>query len=95
MILYARHLIIGKPDREIRPVSRKSVVSVGNVYESIPMEYFSIKDAIPVEDEGVYTEVPENVYDKTFEYRPHVNVNPNLYQLISELNTKTQIKSDF
>eukprot|EP00105_Crassostrea_gigas_P037434 XP_019921582.1 PREDICTED: uncharacterized protein LOC105325460 isoform X1 [Crassostrea gigas] len=72
------------------PVSRKSVVSVGNVYESIPLEHFSIKDAIPEEDEDVYTEVPEHVYDKTFEHRPHVNVNPNLYQLLSELKTKNR-----
>lgn len=72
------------------PVSRKSVVSVGNVYESIPLEHFSIKDAIPEEDEDVYTEVPEHVYDKTFGHIPHVNVNPNLYQLLSELKTKNR-----
>lgn len=71
------------------------MVSVGNVDESIPLEYFSIKDAIPEEIEDVYTEVPENVYDKTFEHRPHVNVNANVYQLISEVKTKTQIKPDF
>ncbi|XP_052712189.1 mannan-binding lectin serine protease 1-like [Crassostrea angulata] len=75
---------------KIHPVSRKSVVSVGNVYESIPLEHFSIKDAIPEEDEDVYTEVSEHVYDKTFEHRPHVNVNPNLYQLLSELKTKNR-----
>lgn len=84
-----RQLTAGKPDKDkIRPVSRKSVASVGNVYESIPLEHFSIKDAIPEEDEGVYTEMPEHMYDKTFEHRPRVNVNANLYQLISELKTK-------
>lgn len=54
------------------------------------MEHFSIKDAIPEEDESVYTEVPEHMYDKTFEHRPRVNVNANLYQLISELKTKNR-----
>lgn len=86
-----RHLNAGKSDKEKnRPVSRKSVTSVGNIYESIPMEHFSIKDAIPEEDESVYTEVPEHMYDKTFEHRPRVNVNANLYQLISELKTKNR-----
>lgn len=69
------------------PVPRKSVASDGNLYESIPLEHFSIEDAIPEEDE-VYIEVPEHMYDKTFEHRPRVNVNPNLYHLISELKTK-------
>lgn len=83
------HLTTGKPDEDkIRPVSRKSVASVCKVYESIPLEHFSIKDAIPEEDEGVYIEVPEHVYDKTFKHRPRVNVNPNLYQPILELKTK-------
>lgn len=86
-----RHLDTGKPNKEKnRPVSRKSVASVGNIYESIPMEHFSIKDAIPEEDENVYIEVPEHMYDKTFEHRPRVNVNANLYQLISELKTKNK-----
>lgn len=86
-----RHLNAGKSDKEKnRPVSRKSVTSVGNIYESIPMEHFSIKDAIPEEDESVYIEVPEHMYDKTFEHRPRVNVNANLYQLISELKTKNR-----
>lgn len=87
----ARHLNTEIPDKEKnRPVSRKSVASVGNIYESIPMDHFSIKDAISEEDECVYTEVPEHMYDKTFEHRPRVNVNPNLYQLISELKTKNR-----
>lgn len=82
---------IGQNDKEqTHPVSRKSVASVGNVYESIPLEHFSIKYAIPEEDESVYTEVPEHVYDKTFEHRPRVNVKPNLYQLLSELKTKNR-----
>lgn len=86
-----RQLNTGKPDKEKnRPVSRKSVASVGNIYESIPMEHFTIKDSIPEEDENVYTEVPEHMYDKTFEHRPRVNVNANLYQLISELKTKNR-----
>lgn len=80
---------------KLAPVSHKSVVHVGNVYESIPLEHFSIKDTIQEEDEDVYTEVPEHVYDKTFEHRPHVNVNTNLYQLLSELKTKKQIKPRF
>lgn len=86
-----RQLDTGKPDKgENRPVSRKSVASVGNIYESIPMDHISIKDAIPEEDESVYTEVPEHMYDKTFEHRPRVNVNANLYQLLSELKTKNK-----
>lgn len=90
-VVNSRQLDTGKPDKEKnRPVSRKSVASVGNTYEIIPMEHFSIKDAIPEEDENVYTEVPEHIYDKTFEHRPRVNVNANLYQLLSELKTKNK-----
>uniref|UniRef100_A0A8W8JXC5 CUB domain-containing protein n=1 Tax=Magallana gigas TaxID=29159 RepID=A0A8W8JXC5_MAGGI len=64
------------------PVPRKSVASDGNLYESIPLEHFSIEDTTP-EENWVYIEVPEHMYDKTFEHRPRVNVNPNLYHLIS------------
>lgn len=55
------------------------MVSVGNVYESIFLEYFLIKEVILEEDEDVYIEVLEYVYDKIFEYRLYVNVNFNLY----------------
>lgn len=79
MILYVRYLIIGKFDKEIWLVLCKLVVSVGNVDESIFLEYFFIKDVILEEIEGVYIEVLENVYDKIFEYRLYVNVNVNVY----------------
>lgn len=60
------------------------MASDGNLYESIPLEHFSIEDTTP-EENWVYIEVPEHtcMYDKTFEHRPRVNVNPNLYHLIS------------
>lgn len=69
------------------PVPRKSVASVGNVHESIPLEHFLIEDSMPEEDE-VYIEVPEHMYHKTFEHRPRVNVNPILYHLTSDLKSK-------
>lgn len=71
---------VGKFDKEKNClVLCKLVISVGNIYESIFMEYFFIKDVILEEDESVYIEVLEYVYDKIFEYRLYVNVNFNLY----------------
>lgn len=71
------------------PVPRKSVASVGNVHESIPLEHFLIEDSMPEEDE-VYIEVPEHMYHKTLKHRPRVNVNPILYHLTSDLKSKNR-----
>nr|XP_022326205.1 hepatitis A virus cellular receptor 1-like isoform X2 [Crassostrea virginica] len=74
---------------KVRPISRKSVMSVANVYESIPLEHFS-NDDIMEEDEkgGVYVDLPEHVYDRSFVKRTRANGNTNFYALISELKNK-------
>ena len=72
----------------------QSIHSIGNVYESIPLEHFST-DVI-VEDDGnenqdenkMYADIPDHVYDRTFKHRPYLNQQPNLYNVISELKLK-------
>ncbi|XP_062610455.1 uncharacterized protein LOC134272224 [Saccostrea cucullata] len=54
----------------VRPVSRKTVCSIDNVYSTIPEEEF---------DENPYKELSEGVYDTTSKRRSHVNGNWNEY----------------
>ena len=72
----------------------QSIHSIGNVYESIPLEHFST-DVI-VEDDGnenqdenkMYADNPDHVYDRTFKHRPYLNQQPHLYHVVSELKLK-------
>lgn len=84
-------------DKKVQPDSRKStqsVHSIGHVYESIPLEHFST-DVI-LEDDGnenqdenkMYADISDHVYDRTFKHRPYLNQQPNLYHVISELKLK-------
>ena len=73
----------------VRPISRESLMSVANVYESIPLEHFSRDDIMEEDGEaGMYVDLPENVYDRSFVRRTRVNVNTNFYALITELKNK-------
>lgn len=84
-----RSLALGMINKDkMQPGSRKSVVSVENMYESIPMEHFSNEEGILEGNKVLYMDVPQNVYDKAFQHRPHVNVNANMYGLMSELKRK-------
>nr|XP_022320849.1 CUB and sushi domain-containing protein 3-like isoform X2 [Crassostrea virginica] len=74
---------------KVRPISRKSVMSVANVYESIPLEHFSHDDIMEEDEEGgVYVDLPEHVYDRSFVKRTRANGNTNFYALITELKNK-------
>ncbi|XP_062616397.1 uncharacterized protein LOC134278088 isoform X2 [Saccostrea cucullata] len=53
-----------------RPVSRKTVCSIDNVYATIPEEEF---------DENPYKDLSEGVYDTTSKRRSHVNGGWNEY----------------
>ncbi|XP_062616401.1 uncharacterized protein LOC134278089 isoform X2 [Saccostrea cucullata] len=53
-----------------RPVSRKTVCSIDNVYATIPEEEF---------DENPYKDLSEGVYDTTSKRRSHVNGSWNEY----------------
>ena len=73
----------------VRPISRESLMSVANVYESIPLEHFSRDDIMEENGEaGMYVDLPENVYDRSFVRRTRVNGNTNFYALITELKNK-------
>ncbi|XP_062612216.1 uncharacterized protein LOC134274003 [Saccostrea cucullata] len=53
-----------------RPVSRKTVCSIDNVYATIPEEEF---------EENPYKDLSEGVYDTTSKRRSHVNGSRNEY----------------
>ena len=40
------------------------------------------------EEGGVYVDLPEHVYDRSFVKRTHANGNTNFYALITELKNK-------
>ena len=73
----------------VHPISRESVMSVANVYESIPLEHFSHDDITEEDEEGrMYVDLPENVYDRSFVKRTRVNGNTKFYALIAELKNR-------
>ena len=64
-------------------------MSVANVYEFIPLEHFSHDYIIEEEEEGgVYVDLPEHVYDRSFVKRTRANGNTNFYALVTELKNK-------
>lgn len=70
----------------VRPISRESVMSVANLYESIPLEHFSRDEIMEEDEEGrIYVDLPENVYDRSFIKRTRVNGTTNFYALVTEL----------
>ena len=74
---------------KFRLISRKSVMSMANVFESNPLEHFSHDDIMEEDEEGgVYVDLPEHVYDRSFVKRTRANGNTNFFALVTELKNK-------